>query len=427
MNERPHNNSLGPFRASPLSSFPRLYAPFAMAAVVPSNRNPTDRNADATVHIGQLDDKVTDPVLWELMVQAAPVRHVYIPRDRITGKHFGYGFCEFRTALDAQYAAKILNMVKLYAKPIRISQSTVDRRSQDVGANLFVGNIVDEVDEKLLHDAFSAFGSIIDAPYIMRDPLTNESKRYGFVKFGSFEHSDAAIAAMDGQYICNAPISVQYAFKKDGESRERHGSQAERILAGRASEARRASNREHILRPHTMFSDRPASAMPPRQPPQQPRPEPHAVQPNILPSQPLPPGHAQPMYQYPPQPYAPPGGQIPQWQRNTYMPQYDGGHRGAYQYQQPSVPHAYLGYQAPPTAQLGWTPNRPYGSHGPGNGNGGYPPQGQQYPPQAPYGAPSGQNLQTPGMNANVNPSIPIAGQGAPKRIADESAPPPPG
>ena len=38
--------------------------------------------------------------------------------------------------------------------------------------------------------------------------------------------------AMNGQYLCNRPISVSYAFKKDSKG-ERHGSAAERLLAGK--------------------------------------------------------------------------------------------------------------------------------------------------------------------------------------------------
>lgn len=53
---------------------------------------------------------------------------------------------------------------------------------------------------------------------------------YGFVSFESFEASDLAIECMNGQYLCNRPIVVQYAFKKDTQG-ERHGSQAERMLA----------------------------------------------------------------------------------------------------------------------------------------------------------------------------------------------------
>jgi RNA recognition motif-containing protein len=59
----------------------------------------------------------------------------------------------------------------------------------------------------------------------MRDPDTGNSKGFGFVNFASFEASDAAIEAMNGQHLCNRPISVTYAFRKDAKG-ERHGSAA---------------------------------------------------------------------------------------------------------------------------------------------------------------------------------------------------------
>ena len=61
----------------------------------------------------------------------------------------------------------------------------------------------------------------------------NLSKGYGFVSFSNFEASDEAIANMNGQYLMNKEISVQYAYKKDGKG-ERHGDQAERMLASQA-------------------------------------------------------------------------------------------------------------------------------------------------------------------------------------------------
>jgi splicing factor 3B subunit 4 len=36
----------------------------------------------------------------------------------------------------------------------------------DVGANLFIGNLDPEVDEKLLYDTFSAFGVIMQTPKV---------------------------------------------------------------------------------------------------------------------------------------------------------------------------------------------------------------------------------------------------------------------
>jgi splicing factor 3B subunit 4 len=53
-----------------------------------------------------------------------------------------------------------MNMVKLYGKPIRVNKASQDRKALDVGANLFIGNLAPEVDEKDLYDTFSAFGGI---------------------------------------------------------------------------------------------------------------------------------------------------------------------------------------------------------------------------------------------------------------------------
>lgn len=64
---------------------------------------------------------------------------------------------------------------------------------------------------------------------VMRDPETGNSKAFAFINFASFEASDAAIEAMNNQYLCNRPISVSYAFKKDVKG-ERHGSAAERYV-----------------------------------------------------------------------------------------------------------------------------------------------------------------------------------------------------
>lgn len=135
----------------------------------------------------------------------------------------GYAFVEFRTEEDADYTVKvalllrqtllqgehshlagllfvqIMNMIKLYGKPIRVNKSSQDKRRIEVGANLFIGNLAPEVDEKLLYDTFSAFGGITQPPKVMRDLDTGNSKGFGFINFDSFEAADLAIEAMNQQ------------------------------------------------------------------------------------------------------------------------------------------------------------------------------------------------------------------------------------
>lgn len=63
----------------------------------------------------------------------------------------------------------------------------------------------------------------------MRDPESGNCKGYAFINFASFEAADAAMEAMNGQYLCNRAISISYAFKKDSKG-ERHGSAAGKKL-----------------------------------------------------------------------------------------------------------------------------------------------------------------------------------------------------
>ncbi|KZT59781.1 hypothetical protein CALCODRAFT_449712 [Calocera cornea HHB12733] len=192
-----------------------------------------DRNQEATVYLGNLDERVTDAIIWELMLQAGPVVNVHLPKDRISMAHQGYGFCEFLTEEDAEYACKIMNQIKLWGKPIRVNKASSDKKQLDVGANLFIGNLDPNVDERLLYDTFSAFGILTQPAKIARDPQSSESKGYGFISYSDFESSDRAIESMNNQFLMNKAITVQYAFKKDGKG-ERHGTEAERMLAAQA-------------------------------------------------------------------------------------------------------------------------------------------------------------------------------------------------
>eukprot|EP00921_Rhytidocystis_pertsovi_P014741 GHVQ01023725.1.p1 GENE.GHVQ01023725.1~~GHVQ01023725.1.p1 ORF type:complete len:394 (-),score=33.36 GHVQ01023725.1:3030-4058(-) len=188
-----------------------------------------ERNQEATLYVGNLDSRVDEELLAELFAQCGPLRNVHIPRDKVTASHSNYGFVEYENELDSDYALKILNMIKLYGKPLRCNKASQDKRTLEVGANLFIGNLDPEVDDKLLYDTFIAFGPILSAK-VMRDPDTGESKGFGFVSYDTFDASDSCLAGMNGQFLCNRPVHVSYAYKKDTKG-ERHGSAAERLIA----------------------------------------------------------------------------------------------------------------------------------------------------------------------------------------------------
>ena len=65
------------------------------------------RNTDFTIYVGNIDERVTEPLMWELFLQVAPVVLVHLPKDRVTNSHQGFGFVEFLSNEDATYAAKV--------------------------------------------------------------------------------------------------------------------------------------------------------------------------------------------------------------------------------------------------------------------------------------------------------------------------------
>lgn len=126
-----------------------------------------EQDREATIYVGNLDERVSDAIVWELMLQAGRIQNIHLPKDRVTQTHQGYGFVEFLSEDDAEYAAKIMNGVRLHGKAIRVNKASADKqKTVEVGAELFIGNLDPMVDEKTLYDTFGRFGTLISAPKV---------------------------------------------------------------------------------------------------------------------------------------------------------------------------------------------------------------------------------------------------------------------
>ena len=119
------------------------------------------------MYVGNLDERVTDALVWELMLQAGRIVNVHLPKDRVTQSHQGYGFVEFKSEEEAEYAARIMNQVRLYGKPIRVNKASADKqKTLEIGAELFIGNLDPMVTEQTLYETFSRFGSLLSNPKV---------------------------------------------------------------------------------------------------------------------------------------------------------------------------------------------------------------------------------------------------------------------
>lgn len=189
------------------------------------------QNKDATIYVGSLNEHVDEEILTELFIQAGPVVRVNIPRDKLSNRHNGFGFVEFRTEDDARYATELMQGIRLFGNPIQIgTAASVPPDQIDVGAKLYVGNLAPDVSDSVLHQMFSRFG-IIHTCRVVIDKVSGKSLGHGFVSYDSFESADQALKNMNGQFLCNQMITVTYAYKDDSKSGEKHGDKTERMIA----------------------------------------------------------------------------------------------------------------------------------------------------------------------------------------------------
>ncbi|KAL6973684.1 hypothetical protein U1Q18_027871 [Sarracenia purpurea var. burkii] len=81
-------------------------------------------NVACTVYVGNLDERVSDRVLYDILIQAGRIVDLYIPRDKETNRPKGYAFAEYETEEIADYAVRLFSgLVSLYKRPLKFAVS----------------------------------------------------------------------------------------------------------------------------------------------------------------------------------------------------------------------------------------------------------------------------------------------------------------
>lgn len=74
--------------------------------------------------VGNLDERVCDRVLYDILIQAGRVVDLYIPRDKETDKPKGFAFAKYETEEIADYAVKLFSgLVTLYNRTLKFAVS----------------------------------------------------------------------------------------------------------------------------------------------------------------------------------------------------------------------------------------------------------------------------------------------------------------
>ncbi|KAI5014323.1 hypothetical protein ZWY2020_055713 [Hordeum vulgare] len=166
-----------------------------------------------SLYVGDLEANVTDSQLYELFSQAGQVVSVRVCRDVNSRRSLGYAYVNYSNPMDAARAMEALNFAPLNNKPIRVMYSNRDPSSRRSGsANIFIKNLDKTIDNKTLHDTFSAFGAILSCKVAMDD--IGQSKGFGFVQYEKEESAQSAMKSLNGMLINDKPVYVGPFLRK---------------------------------------------------------------------------------------------------------------------------------------------------------------------------------------------------------------------
>eukprot|EP00249_Psilotum_nudum_P023760 c28976_g2_i1 orf=372-2312(+) len=181
------------------------------------------------VYVKNLAYTTTDEELRKVFGEFGPITSAVVMRDA-EGKSKCFGFVNFENADDAAQAVIALNGKKVNEKEwyvgraqkksereaelkAKFEQVRLDRSDQLHGANLYLKNLDDDIDDDKLRELFTAFGRITSCK-VMRDP-SGQSKGSGFVAFSSADEATRAVKDMNGKMVGSKPLYVALAQRKD--------------------------------------------------------------------------------------------------------------------------------------------------------------------------------------------------------------------
>ncbi|KAG5517997.1 hypothetical protein PMAC_000452 [Pneumocystis sp. 'macacae'] len=185
-------------------------------AVVSVSQNGSN---SASLYVGELDPSVTEAMLFELFNNIGAVASIRVCRDAVTRRSLGYAYVNFHNSSDGERALDELNYTLIKGKPCRIMWSQRDPSLRKTGTgNVFIKNLDASIDNKALHDTFTAFGNILSCKVAV-DELGN-SKGYGFVHYKTSESAEAAIKHVNGMLLNDKKVYVgHHISKKDRQSK----------------------------------------------------------------------------------------------------------------------------------------------------------------------------------------------------------------
>ncbi|XP_049391128.1 polyadenylate-binding protein 3 [Solanum stenotomum] len=181
------------------------------------------------VYVKNLPESTSDEDLKKLFEKYGTITSALVMTDS-SGKSRGFGFVNFETWNAAASAVEELNGHSLNDKVLyvgkaqkksereadlraKFEQERASRFEKLKGANLYLKNLDDSVNDENLKELFVEYGTITSCK-VMRD-AKGSSKGSGFVAFSTPEEATRALNEMNGKLIGRKPLFVAVAQRKD--------------------------------------------------------------------------------------------------------------------------------------------------------------------------------------------------------------------
>jgi len=152
-----------------------------------------DRN-QVELYIGDLDETVTEEILYASCVPFGRIKSIKIMKNIITYKSRGFGFISFTKHEDAKKAMLELNGKKILNKTIRVLWKQ-DNMTFNKNANVLISNLDNSVKQEDLNELCCNYGTILSSKIVVNEFDSTTSRAY--VQYDSEEQAENCVQALN--------------------------------------------------------------------------------------------------------------------------------------------------------------------------------------------------------------------------------------